>query len=259
MSAPAARPTAGLRDDPKLARIADALREAFGARLVSALLFGSRARGDHREDSDYDVAVFLEDYEPVRDRDTVRSLRDRLGEDACTLQFWPFAKDGLAERTTLMFNIRNEGVPLPGLARPPVVAPPIVPDEGPMKPETRNLLAGSDRELAKAQKILGIDEPEAAARDAYFAVLFAARALIFELRNVAPKTHSSAASLFADIAVKPGLLDESYSATLSQGLDIRMDVDYEPLPRTTEAQAAEYVGRAVEFIGAVKRLIDAKA
>jgi uncharacterized protein (UPF0332 family)/predicted nucleotidyltransferase len=259
MTAPAARPATGLRDDPKLARIADALRETFGVRLVSALLFGSRARGDHRQDSDYDVAVFLEDYEPIRDRDTVRSLRDRLGEDAYTLQFWPFAKNGLAERTTLMFNIRNEGVPLPGFGWPPVIAPPIVPDEGPMKPETTSLLAGSDRELAKARKILGVDEPEAAARDAYFAVLFAVRALIFEVRNVAPKTHSGAASLFAEIAVKPGLLSERYSATLSQGLDIRMDVDYEPLPKTTQAQATEYVERAAEFVGAVKRLIEPKA
>jgi predicted nucleotidyltransferase len=46
------RPTAVLRDDPKLARIAGALRDAFGSRLASALLFGSCARGDHRVDSD---------------------------------------------------------------------------------------------------------------------------------------------------------------------------------------------------------------
>jgi uncharacterized protein len=50
--------TATLTDDPKLVRIAVALREAFGTRLVSALLFGSRARGDHRPDSDYDGGGF---------------------------------------------------------------------------------------------------------------------------------------------------------------------------------------------------------
>jgi uncharacterized protein len=259
MTAPAARPATGLRDDPKLARIADALREAFGARLVSALLFGSRARGDHKRDSDYDIAVFLDGYEPTRDHDLLDKVREGLGEEVWTLQFWPFASDGLAEPTTLTFNIRNEAVPLPGFGWPTVVAPSITPDEGPMKPETRSLLAATDRELAKARKILGVDEPEAAARDAYFAVLFAARALIFEVRNVAPKTHSGAASLFAEIAIKPGLLDERYSATLSQGLHIRMDVDYEPLPKTTQAQATEYVERAAEFVGAVKRLIEAKA
>jgi len=40
---------ATLANDPKLAQIASALREQFGARLVSALLFGSRARGDYRQ------------------------------------------------------------------------------------------------------------------------------------------------------------------------------------------------------------------
>src|SRR5437763_15390694 len=105
MSAQAMPPTI-LREIPKLARIAAALRQAFGARLASALLFGSRARGDHRPDSDYDVAVFLESYQPTRDRDLLDAVRNGLGEDVLTLQFWPFASDGLAERTTLMVNIR---------------------------------------------------------------------------------------------------------------------------------------------------------
>jgi predicted nucleotidyltransferase len=61
------RPTAILYQDPKLARVADALRQTFDSRLVSALLFGSRARGDHRADSDYDVAVFLDGYDRARD------------------------------------------------------------------------------------------------------------------------------------------------------------------------------------------------
>jgi hypothetical protein len=69
-------------------------------------------------------------------------------------------EDGLAERTTLAFNIRNEAIPLPGLARPAVVAPSIAPDDGPMKPETRHLLEGSDREVARVEKLLQIDEHE---------------------------------------------------------------------------------------------------
>jgi len=248
-----------LRDDPKLARIADALRETFGARLTSALLFGSRARGDHRPDSDYDVAVFLDAYEHARDHVILDKVREGLGEETWTLQFWPFAPDGLAERTTLMFNIRNEAMPLPGFDWPSVVAPPIAPDEGPMKPETNALLVRSDRELARAEKILAIDEPESAARHAYYSVLFAARALIFELRNIAPKTHSGTATLFAEAAVKPGLLDPRYSAILSQGSNIRIDIDYEPVPKTTDEQAADYVHSAAAFVAAVKQLIERKS
>src|ERR1043165_10119011 len=116
--------TATLTDDPKLARIAAALREAFGARLVSALLFGSRARGDHRPDSDYDVAVLLKDLDRDKDRQTLWSIRDALGEVAWDFQFWPMKEDGLADRTTLMFNARREAAPLPGFEWPAIVAPP---------------------------------------------------------------------------------------------------------------------------------------
>jgi predicted nucleotidyltransferase len=33
----------------------------YGDRLERVALFGSRARGDHRPDSDYDVAVLIKD------------------------------------------------------------------------------------------------------------------------------------------------------------------------------------------------------
>jgi len=56
--------------------------------------------------------------------------------------------------------------------------------------------------------------------------------------------------------VKSGLLDASYAAVLSRGLDIRMDVDYEPLPRVTAEQAREYVSQAVDFVAKVTQLIE---
>jgi uncharacterized protein (UPF0332 family) len=258
MTAPAARPTTGPRDDPKLARIADALRETFGGRLVSALLFGSRARGDHREDSDYDVAVFLHSHEPARDRDILDAVRGRLGEEVWTLQFWPFASDGLAERTTLMFNIRNEGVPLPGLGWPSVIAPSITPYEESMKPESKALVGSADTSVATAQALLKAGFAKPAAREAYQAVLRVARAFIFEERNTAPKTHNGAVTLFSDLAIKTGRLDEHVGAVLSRGLAVRLNVDYEPVPKTTDQQAAEYVERAAEFVATVKRLFEEK-
>lgn len=46
---------------PELEAFVGAVGEAYGARLHAIHLFGSRARGDARPDSDYDVAVVLND------------------------------------------------------------------------------------------------------------------------------------------------------------------------------------------------------
>jgi predicted nucleotidyltransferase len=40
-----------------------AVREYYGTRLVDVLVFGSRARSDHRPDSDVDPVILLEDGE----------------------------------------------------------------------------------------------------------------------------------------------------------------------------------------------------
>ena len=47
--------------DPVLRRFRDAVTNIYGARAARVVLFGSRARGEGRPDSDYDIAVFLRD------------------------------------------------------------------------------------------------------------------------------------------------------------------------------------------------------
>ena len=45
-----------------LNRFRTALDEMYGDQIERVVLFGSRARGDARPDSDYDVAVFLKNF-----------------------------------------------------------------------------------------------------------------------------------------------------------------------------------------------------
>lgn len=65
-------------NDPVLSRFRAALAATYGDRLERAILFGSRARGDAKPDSDYDVAVFIR--QPDRWLDEVIRLAD-LGTD----------------------------------------------------------------------------------------------------------------------------------------------------------------------------------
>src|SRR5258707_12036192 len=54
------RPVSGTAtDDQVLRRLRVALDNLYGDRIERVVLFGSRARGDAHEASDYDVAVFL--------------------------------------------------------------------------------------------------------------------------------------------------------------------------------------------------------
>ena len=45
--------------DPVLQKFRAALAEAYGPRVERVVLYGSRARGDAKPGSDYDIAVFL--------------------------------------------------------------------------------------------------------------------------------------------------------------------------------------------------------
>jgi uncharacterized protein len=71
-------------DDPLLKRFRATLDEVYGQRLERVMLYGSRARGDAREDSDYGVAVFLRDMpdriaELYRLADLSSAIQDETG------------------------------------------------------------------------------------------------------------------------------------------------------------------------------------
>jgi uncharacterized protein len=99
-------------DDPVLRRFRTALEEIYSGRLERLVLFGSRARGDAREDSDYDVAVFLRDLvdralEMNRLADLGTDVLDETGEFVHAM---PYRAGSYEERTPLMLAIRAEGV-----------------------------------------------------------------------------------------------------------------------------------------------------
>jgi len=106
--------TATLTDDPVLARFRKALDEMYGNRLERVVLFGSRARGDARPDSDYDVAVFLRDMD---DRGTeLHRLADLstgiIYETGEFVHAMPYPAGAYNERTPLMRELRLEGIDL---------------------------------------------------------------------------------------------------------------------------------------------------
>lgn len=108
--------TTTLANDPVLARFRRALDEMYGNRLDRVVLFGSRARGDARPDSDYDVAVFLKSLpnsERWAELDRLAALRvDLIDETGAFFDAKPYAAAAYAERSPLMHEIRHDGLDL---------------------------------------------------------------------------------------------------------------------------------------------------
>jgi predicted nucleotidyltransferase len=101
-------------EDPLLEHIRTALYALYGDRIERLVLFGSRARGEAHPDSDYDIAVFLNDltdrWGEFRRLADLRS--DILAETGAFLEARPFRAGAYRERAPLMHEIRRDGVDL---------------------------------------------------------------------------------------------------------------------------------------------------
>ena len=97
--------------DPVMTQFRAALGDVYGDRLERVVLFGSRARGDARPDSDYDVAVFLK---KMDDRwaefDRLALLEtDIIMTTGAVVHAMPYLASTYEDRTMLMLAIRQEG------------------------------------------------------------------------------------------------------------------------------------------------------
>jgi predicted nucleotidyltransferase len=101
-------------NDPVLARFRAALDRSYGDRLERVVLFGSRARGDHRPDSDYDVAVFIKDMGRLWDELGVLGeiTTDILLEAGADISAKPFRAGSYGDRTIFMSELRRDGLDL---------------------------------------------------------------------------------------------------------------------------------------------------
>ena len=102
---------ASLLRDPVLRRFRTAVGNAYGDRLERVVLFGSRARGDHQLDSDYDIAVFIKGEWDLWDELGVLAeiTTDILSDTDAVISAKPFVAGSYRTRTALMSEIRRDG------------------------------------------------------------------------------------------------------------------------------------------------------
>jgi len=96
-----------------LGELRETLRSHYGSRLVELVLFGSRARGEAEEESDYDVLVVLQgNVSPGRERQAVGDAVYGICREHDVVIMCHFAAADRydRERSPFLMNVRREGV-----------------------------------------------------------------------------------------------------------------------------------------------------
>ena len=100
--------------DPILRSFRTTLALLYGPALDRVVLFGSRARGDATEESDYDVAVFLTEVQPgMIEWNRLADLRLRfLDAGGPFFDAIPFRSSDYDSHRPIMNAIRRDGITL---------------------------------------------------------------------------------------------------------------------------------------------------
>jgi uncharacterized protein (UPF0332 family)/predicted nucleotidyltransferase len=221
-----------LRETDLTGRYRARVLAAFADQVERIVLFGSRGRGDLRQNSDWDFAVFL-DHAPDEDeekrlREVNCALSDETDEEVQSFLLGPERWEATDE---LACNIRDEGVIIHGDDRKPMI-------ERPVLQHARDALEKAERFAGQAEQAAP-EAYETVVHNSYYAMLHAARAALLAVQGTASSNHGRVIASFARMVERRKLGKEAsdLSAILAQDYELRAEADYSNKDLTRQGQA----------------------
>ena len=123
-----------------------------------------------------------------------------------------------------------------------------------MKEQAQKLLAKAARAIRAAEVLLNSDEAEFAAGRAYYAMFYAAKALVEE-QGFTSNKHSGVHSLFGQKVTQTGRIDPKFHRWLLNAFETRQQSDYGIDAHVTREDAELTLARAREFLSEAERLL----
>lgn len=124
-----------------------------------------------------------------------------------------------------------------------------------MSPRSHELMASARECLEGARAQLAAGLPTRAVGEAYYGVLYAARAALSE-RDLGAKTHTGTWTLFAETFVRAGPFDRELTRFAASLQETREGTDYDARA-VSRAEAEAIAERAERFVAAVAEMLGA--
>lgn len=121
-----------------------------------------------------------------------------------------------------------------------------------MREHTGKFLDKAARAIRSAQLLVDAGETDFAAGRAYYAMFYAAQAMLHE-RGLRTRKHTGLQALFGEQFAKTGLIDPKYHRWLLDAFDRRLQGDYGFDSVITNDDVLEMIGQAQEFVAEARR------
>jgi uncharacterized protein (UPF0332 family) len=126
-----------------------------------------------------------------------------------------------------------------------------------LKQTTKKLLEKASRALQAAEHLAKDGGAEFAVGRAYYAMFYAAQALLNE-NTLRFRKHSGVHNAFAEQFIKPGLIDKRYHRWLIGAFNKRITGDYGLDSDLTAEDASLLIGQAHEFLRTATQFLEKK-
>jgi uncharacterized protein (UPF0332 family) len=113
--------------------------------------------------------------------------------------------------------------------------------------EVRFYLDRANNALKQAGDNLNLGHYDVATSRAYYAMFYAASALLVS-QGISRSKHSGVHAAFGQYFVKPGLIEPQYGRMLVNAFNVRLDSDYEAKPSLSLELAEDILRDASQFV-----------
>ena len=127
-----------------------------------------------------------------------------------------------------------------------------------MKSEQKQRLLNAKENIKAAQLLAHSHFYNIAISRAYYAMLYAAEALLLGEVTAIPTQHEAVNSLFAEKFSDGSPLFQPYGSYLDSGLEAQLRADYTPTNKATLVEAKQHINRAKAFVDLARHYLKAE-